>query len=512
MADISNELSNIAKAIYGEEVRGSIYDAIARINAETEQAMSDMSDYRSVVDSVILSFNQWYANISEMFDGEIETNLANSIVGLKEDFENLVDRHEVIRSLVGEDDSYLEDGSGAIVSGRVVFCVAGDSENLTADMVYYDDANTLRAKLESMETNMGDHVGFAKISAGGGTINADNEFDELKLAAGTNVSLETNASTKTLKISSTNTTYGNMTGASTSAAGKAGLVPAPAAGAATRYLRSDGSWQVPPDTNTTYSNMSGASTSAAGAAGLVPAPSAGAATRYLRSDGTWQVPPDTNTTYNVMTGSTSSSAGAAGLVPPPAAGAATRYLRSDGSWQVPPNTTYGVMTGATNSAAGTSGLVPAPSAGPASRYLLCDGTWTGLPLMTGATSSTPGIAGLVPTPSSGHNTRFLRGDGTWQELPTLSSMLTASRDTGTVSLSPGTITRVSVEDLIHRHNVTVFAVTCSVPATLANSFYVTATPVHYAGADDDWYIVLQATAPSGGSMVQVSVTVNVYYI
>ena len=50
----------------------------------------------------------------------------------------------------------------------------------------------------------------------------------------------------------TNTTYGNMTGATTSAAGKAGLVPAPTAGAATRYLRSDGTWQIPPDT--TYSD------------------------------------------------------------------------------------------------------------------------------------------------------------------------------------------------------------------------------------------------------------------
>ena len=50
-----------------------------------------------------------------------------------------------------------------------------------------------------------------------------------------------------------------MTGATTSAAGNAGLVPAPAAGAATRYLRSDGTWQVPP--NTTYS---AATTSKAG--------------------------------------------------------------------------------------------------------------------------------------------------------------------------------------------------------------------------------------------------------
>ena len=46
----------------------------------------------------------------------------------------------------------------------------------------------------------------------------------------------------------TDTTYGDMKGASTASAGTAGLVPAPTAGAATRYLRSDGSWQVPPNT------------------------------------------------------------------------------------------------------------------------------------------------------------------------------------------------------------------------------------------------------------------------
>lgn len=55
------------------------------------------------------------------------------------------------------------------------------------------------------------------------------------------------------------------------------------------------------DTNTTYSPFKGATTSAAGASGLVIAPPAGAAKRYLRSDGTWAVPPDTNTTYGVAT-------------------------------------------------------------------------------------------------------------------------------------------------------------------------------------------------------------------
>ena len=49
-------------------------------------------------------------------------------------------------------------------------------------------------------------------------------------------------------------------------------------------------------------NMTGASADANGAAGLVPAPTKGAANRYLRSDGTWVIPP--NTTYSQATTST----------------------------------------------------------------------------------------------------------------------------------------------------------------------------------------------------------------
>lgn len=54
-------------------------------------------------------------------------------------------------------------------------------------------------------------------------------------------------------------------------------------------------------TDTTYAAMKGATSSAAGAAGLVPAPAAGSQAKYLRADGTWQTPPDTNTTYSVAT-------------------------------------------------------------------------------------------------------------------------------------------------------------------------------------------------------------------
>ena len=55
-----------------------------------------------------------------------------------------------------------------------------------------------------------------------------------------------------LDIPAQDTTYSNMTAATASAAGKAGLVPAPAAGKQASFLRGDGSWVVPE--NTTYAD------------------------------------------------------------------------------------------------------------------------------------------------------------------------------------------------------------------------------------------------------------------
>lgn len=55
-----------------------------------------------------------------------------------------------------------------------------------------------------------------------------------------------------LGIPAQDTTYSNMTAATASAAGKAGLVPAPAAGKQASFLRGDGTWVVPE--NTTYAD------------------------------------------------------------------------------------------------------------------------------------------------------------------------------------------------------------------------------------------------------------------
>lgn len=56
---------------------------------------------------------------------------------------------------------------------------------------------------------------------------------------------------------------------------------------------------TPPKENTTYAVMKGATASAAGTSGLVPAPAAGDYGKYLRGDGTYGAP--TNTTYSDAT-------------------------------------------------------------------------------------------------------------------------------------------------------------------------------------------------------------------
>lgn len=50
------------------------------------------------------------------------------------------------------------------------------------------------------------------------------------------------------------------------------------------------------DTNTTYGSMTAATSSAAGVTGLVPAPGAGKQASFLRGDGTWQTPSNTKNT------------------------------------------------------------------------------------------------------------------------------------------------------------------------------------------------------------------------
>lgn len=219
----------------------------------------------------------------------------------------------------------------------------------------------------------------------------------------------------------TNTTYANMEAATSSDAGKAGLVPAPSAGAQGKYLRGDGTWQTPPnttyakantstlglvmigyaengknypveldgsgkmfvnvpwtDTNTTYSVVG-----ANGSTGLVKNGSTvTSASDYTACPIISGVPyyKDTNTTYANMEAATASAAGAAGLVPAPAAGKQTSFLRGDGTWVVPTNTTYGLASTTAN------GLLRQLN-GSTSSFMRGDGTWATPPNTTYAVAN-----------------------------------------------------------------------------------------------------------------------------
>lgn len=115
----------------------------------------------------------------------------------------------------------------------------------------------------------------------------------------------------------TDTTYSDFTGATSSVAGAAGLVPAPTTADPDKYLKGDGSWGTPTDTtytagtnvqisaqnvisatDTTYSNFTGATSSTAGAAGVVPAPAAGDQDKVLTGAGTWVSPINLNYSYS----------------------------------------------------------------------------------------------------------------------------------------------------------------------------------------------------------------------
>lgn len=147
--------------------------------------------------------------------------------------------------------------------------------------------------------------------------------------------------------------------ATASAAGGSGLVPAPAAGENTEYLRGDGTWAVP--TNTTYSNFVKSGSGAK--AGLVPAPSTTAGTtKYLREDGTWAVPPDTNTTYTHPTYTARTGKPTANQTPAFGGTATVSQITSDAKGHVTGATDRTITIPSTlSNGTGTAGLIKTTS-------------------------------------------------------------------------------------------------------------------------------------------------------
>lgn len=211
----------------------------------------------------------------------------------------------------------------------------------------------------------------------------------------------------------TNTTYSNMGAATSSAAGKAGLVPAPAAGKQASFLRGDGTWVVP--TNTTYTK---ANTSTLGLVMIgyaengknYPVELDGSGKMYVNVPWT-----DTNTTYGVVEANGSTGLVKNGSTVTSASGYTACPIVSGVPYYKDTNTTYANMKAATASAAGAAGLVPAPAAGEQTSFLRGDGTWV-VPTNTMYGLASTSANGLLRQ-LDGSTSNFMRGDGTWATPP-----------------------------------------------------------------------------------------------
>lgn len=170
---------------------------------------------------------------------------------------------------------------------------------------------------------------------------------------------------------------------------------------------------IPAQDTNTWNALKGATTSAAGTAGYAPAPAAGAANRYLRSDGTWQVPPDNNT-WNALKGATADAAGGAGYVAAPAKGQQGYFLRGDATWAAISKGTVG-LGNVDNTADSAKSVKYATSAGSAStaasatKASTADSATKATQDSAGQQINTTYIKGLSV---SGRTITYTKGDGT----------------------------------------------------------------------------------------------------
>lgn len=217
-----------------------------------------------------------------------------------------------------------------------------------------------------------------------------------------------------------------FTGATSSAAGSNGLVPAPTSGQQNDYLAGNGSWSAFPTSS--YTNFTGATGSVAGSNGLVPAPTSGQQNNLLYGDGTFNYK---NKKLSIVNQTANLSLTAATYLDP-----------YDSLWIT--QTTASIVYTLTNPTVGTNsskiitffntGSVPFTLSALYSGSLIVQANyytkveWNGNnwtisyppQIFTGATSSTAGSSGLVPIPTPGQQAYYLAGSGSWTALPTKS--------------------------------------------------------------------------------------------
>lgn len=182
-------------------------------------------------------------------------------------------------------------------------------------------------------------------------------------------------------------TIAAMTGADGTNAGKAGLVPKPAATDSTKFLTGAGTWEVPTDTNTTYT-LSGAYGTNNNTWVTTLTPSTGTAT-------TSTVPTASTSVYGITKLSSSTSSTSTSLAATASAVKAAYDLANSKS---------------------TVSVSNLKTSGTKIATITVDGTDKDVYVqnMTASTSSAAGTRGTVQAPVNSMD-KYLRGDNTWVE-------------------------------------------------------------------------------------------------
>ena len=275
------------------------------------------------------------------------------------------------------------------------------------------------------------------INAGASTVayatNAGNGISNITRSGTTFTVTRQNGSTFSFNQQDSNTTYNNFAGATSTAAGGSGLVPAPAKAQDGLYLRGDGTWHSPSDVkanNAGYADSAGKTTNDSAGQNInttyIKSLSvSGRTITYTKGNGATGTitTQDTNTTYNAGTGLSlngttfSINAGAStvayatnagnGISNITRSGTTFTVTRQNGSTfsfnQQDSNTTYNNFKGATTATAGGNGLVPAPTTAQVGFYLRGDGTWHSPSDVKANNAGYSDSAGKATNDSAGNN-------------------------------------------------------------------------------------------------------------
>lgn len=233
------------------------------------------------------------------------------------------------------------------------------------------------------------------------------------LTAGSNITID-NTDPDSPVISATDTTYSDFTGATSSVAGAAGLVPQPAAGDQDKYLKGDGTWGTISSTDTVY---------------YINNPLEDLTTFSIYTDNTLTTTVSAQTLHIAFTsGRVILRANVNGYRNSAYELVDALYDVDDAAYDffLIQGTTEYTFGGSANTTSFTMNKDYLQKSLTAGSNIQINGTTisatdTTYSAFTGASSGTAGTSGLVPAPAAGDNTKFLSGDGTWKTASTSST-------------------------------------------------------------------------------------------